>query len=440
MYILYAFLGEIVQQNYICMEKRAALIWFRNDLRLHDNEVFLEASSKSTFIIPVFCFDPRYYAKNQYDFLNTNVIRAAFQLETVKALKEKLQSLGSDLITFVGYPEDIIPRIAQKYEVDEVYHHREVAHRETTISEKVEEELWKSRINLKHIIGHTLYHKEDLPFPIRDIPNSFATFKKKIERESFVRNTADYPTNFMTAPHLEKTALPTLEELGYSPEEIVLVNNKLIEGGEDLGLETMQMILDDPRGSEHDYTLLSPFIALGSLSPIKLYHEIKKRENGKKSKRFDKIIDMLLWRDYFRFMLKKYPNVFFKEKGFKKEQIMSKNDQLLFDKWRFGETENEFVNQSMQLLQKTGYLPYFARIIVSSYLVQEYNINWLKGAYWFEQNIFDYSPATNYGNWSHIAGVGTSEKDNMPIDWQKLINTHYPKGIQVPEDYLGQIN
>lgn len=418
------------------MEKRAALIWFRNDLRLVDNEVFLEASSKSSFIIPVFCFDPRYYSKNQHNFQNTNAIRAAFQLETVKSLKEKLQSLGSDLLVYIGYPEEIIPRIAQKYQVDEVYHHREVAARETLISEKVEAELWKSRINLKHIIGHTLFHKEDLPFPIKDIPNSFSIFKKKVERESFVKSEGNIATNFLTPPHIEHTTLPSLEDLGYTASESKFVKNKFIKGGEDQALEIMHNILNDPLGTEHDYTLLSPYIALGALSPITLYHEIKKKENGKKDKRYEKIIDMLLWRDYFRFMLKKYPNVFFKEKGFKKEDLVSVNNDVLFDKWRFGKTENEFINNSMDLLEKTGYLPHHARVIVSAFLIQEYKINWLKGAYWFEENLLDYSPATNYGNWSHLAGVGTSEKENNPINWKKLITSYYPNGIQLPEEDL----
>jgi deoxyribodipyrimidine photo-lyase len=40
-----------------------------------------------------------------------------------------------------------------------------------------------------------LYHKEDLPFPIKDIPDSFATFRKKIERDSSVRQIAPAPTH-----------------------------------------------------------------------------------------------------------------------------------------------------------------------------------------------------------------------------------------------------
>lgn len=47
------------------MESKVTLIWFRNDLRFHDNEILFETVSKSPIIIPVYCFDPRYFSKNQ---------------------------------------------------------------------------------------------------------------------------------------------------------------------------------------------------------------------------------------------------------------------------------------------------------------------------------------------------------------------------------------
>ena len=166
------------------MDERTILVWFRNDLRIHDNEILLRAVERSHRIVPVYCFDPRHFARTKYGTRKTGVFRATFLLENVLALRQSLQQLGGNLIVAYGYPEELLPQIAEKYQVDEVYHHREVAYEETRISGLVEEALWKMQINLRHFIGHTLYHKEDLPFPIRDIPDAFAVFKKKTERES----------------------------------------------------------------------------------------------------------------------------------------------------------------------------------------------------------------------------------------------------------------
>jgi len=70
--------------------------------------------------------------------------------------------------------------------------------------------------------------------------------------------------------------------------------------------------------------------------------------------------------------------------------------------------------------------------------VHEYQVNWLKGASWFEEQLLDYSPATVYGQWSHVAGVGTSEKDNKALDWQKLIKTNFPNGLPKLDELLAK--
>lgn len=402
------------------MEKRVTLVWFRNDLRLHDNEILLEAVQKSSFIIPIYCFDPRYFQRDSFGNQKTGILRAAFQLENVRYLKQKFQSLGSDIMTYVGISEEVIPRIAQKYQVDEVYHHREIARRETTISDRVEAALWKSKINLKHFIGHTLYHKEDLPFPIKDIPDAFSVFKKKIERESSVRAAFPATEELNTPNVIELTELPTLLDLGYTQAEIDACKELPFVGGEEAALVVLDQVLTATNQDENNYMLLAPYIAVGSLSPLELYHSLKQAETASNKKYYDKIHDKLLWRDYYRFMLKKRSNVFFKIHGVGEHaySYVADEDQLLFNKWKQAETGVKEIDQLMEKLNDTGYISYKGRILLASYLIQEYQVNWLAGASWFEEKLIDYSPATNYGIWAHVAGVGTSKKENKAPSWK----------------------
>ncbi|GGH29574.1 deoxyribodipyrimidine photolyase [Sphingobacterium alkalisoli] len=384
------------------MSKRVILVWFRNDLRTHDNEVLHAAIDKADFVIPVYIFDPRYYQINKSGYANTGEIRSLYISNTVSSLKEKLQSLGGDLMTFEGLPEEIIPHLVQKYDVDEVYHHREVARTETSISEKVEEELWKIQRNLKHFIGHTLYHKEDLPFPIKDIPNSFNVFKKKIERESSVRSPLADIGSITIPPHLEKTELPRHEEtVSYTY-------------GEKAAIEQLNAIFSQPLVNEDLYIKLSPFLAIGSLSPVYTYHYISKQITPSNKKQVVKIIERLLWRDYYRFMLKKYPNKYFLS------QSSLNPDAIKIEKWRTGNTEYPTINVYMQELNNTGIISYVQREILALFFTYEYQQPWLEGAAWFEEKLIDYAPATNYGFWAHIAGEGTSEKDNKSMkEWEK---------------------
>src|SRR5476649_381648 len=196
------------------MGEKTILVWFRNDLRIHDNEILLEATRKADKVLPVYCFDPYYFKITASGNPKTGNFRAKFLIESVADLRKNLQKLGSELIVRIGNPAEILPQLAEQYQVNEVYHHREVAYEETNISEEVETALWKIRLNLKHFIGHTLYHKEDLPFPIKDIPDSFSIFKKKVERDSNVRPCVATPEIIHTPVIADAGELPTLLQLG----------------------------------------------------------------------------------------------------------------------------------------------------------------------------------------------------------------------------------
>src|SRR5690606_7067614 len=153
-------------------------------------------------------------------------------------LQKSLQKLGADLIIRLGRPEDVLPALVEKYQVDEVYHHREVASEETRVSADVENALWRLKINLKHFIGHTLYHKIDLPFPINSIPDIFSSFRKKVERDSSVRPCNEAP-EFVPVPEgMESGVIPGLEELGFEQNE--QPGELRFRGGETEALKRMQ--------------------------------------------------------------------------------------------------------------------------------------------------------------------------------------------------------
>lgn len=386
------------------MTKKVILVWFRNDLRTHDNEALLTAVEKADFVVPVYVFDQRYYEKNDSGFLNTGLLRQQYIYQSVRSLKEKIQSLGGDLLTYEGLPEEIIPTLVQKYDIDEVYHHREVAKRETDISEWVEEALWQQRKNLRHFIGHTLYHKEDFPFPIRDIPIDFNQFKKKIEKESVVRPALPDLNKIAIPPHLERTELPP------APGSELAVGS-----GENDAFQELEAILQADPIREDLYVRLSPYLAIGSLSPIATYHFLQERLEPSNKKNVEQILHGLLRRDYFRFMVKKYPAKYFiNESG--KTSEPSKLAQ-----WTEGKTGNAAINALMDKLNQTGNLSYAEREALGLYLIHEYDQNWLDGAAWFEQQLIDYAPTTNYGLWAHVAGQGSSKRQNKSkADWEKI--------------------
>ncbi|MEZ4981805.1 MAG: deoxyribodipyrimidine photo-lyase [Saprospiraceae bacterium] len=70
------------------MSPRKGILWFRNDLRLHDNEALLEALNHCEEIIPVYVFDTRLWnGKSSFGFPKMGDHRARFTIESVLDLK-----------------------------------------------------------------------------------------------------------------------------------------------------------------------------------------------------------------------------------------------------------------------------------------------------------------------------------------------------------------
>ncbi|MFC1223573.1 DASH family cryptochrome [Pedobacter sp. BG31] len=411
------------------------LVWFRNDLRLHDNEMLVEAIAKSDAILPVYILDHRSFGETRYGSLKTGNIRAQFILESVLGLRNALKQIGGNLLIAEGKPEDIIPQLVQEYEITEVYHHREVAREETHISTLVENALWKLRVNLKHFIGHTLYNKEDLPFPIKDIPDAFNQFKKKIERDSIIKPCFAAPDRINVAEVIDWGTLPSLEELNLLPQQKDLRADFEFKGGEAEGLAHLQKVILAMQQAATTKNLilaskLSAWLAIGSLSPRKVYWEIKKMESVPNTKAmFNHILLGLLWRDYFRFMFKKYGNTFFSPNGFGSQGLVDvANEQENFNKWRNAQTGFAVVDAVMTELNQTGFISNIARQTAALYLINNLEVSWVLGAAYFEEKLIDYNPASNWGNWANVAGVGNDQKSKSVFDLDKNIKNLDPKG------------
>jgi deoxyribodipyrimidine photo-lyase len=407
------------------MSEKVILVWFRNDLRIHDNEILLEAVRKADKVLPVYCFDPFYFQKNESGNPKTGALRTRFLIEAVADLRKNIQAIGGELIVRTGNPAEILPQLCEEYQVNEVYHHREVAHQETAISEQVEAALWKIRLNLKHFIGHTLYHKEDLPFPIKDIPDSFAVFKKKVERDSNVRPCIGIPEYISTPQITDAGEIPTLQQLGFDEPVDDLRASNTFKGGESAALLQLQVFFDaaDKATTGKNARMvspvdlssrLSPWIALGCLSLRRVYWEVVKHQQANNTQFANMLLLDLLWRDYFRFMFKKHGQKFIAVKADDITDIAANQDEL-FEGWKNGETGVPLVDAIIHELNATGYINNYSRQIVAGFLVNDLKVYWMKGAAYFEEKLIDYSPASNWGNWAFIAGVNDARESKYNI-------------------------
>ncbi len=411
---------------------QTALVWFKTDLRIEDNETLLKAVSKSEKVIPVYCFDESHFATTPYGFHKTGSFRTQFLLESLQNLDANLRALGSGLIVVKGKPEIEIPKLVQDYKVQKVFAKREVAFEEKQTEKKVQSELFKLRCELETFSTSTLYHAEDLPFSIKDIPDVFTNFRKKTEKESIIRKPFAAPKQ-INSPEILPVKLPTLESLGLTKVSIDSRAALHFKGGETEAIQRLHHYFYETQclssykdtrngmlGANYS-SKFSAWLALGCISPRYIYAEVKQYETkfGANDSTYWLIFE-LLWRDFFRFMFKKHQTKFFLFAGIKTDKVNSKSlNEKLLSQWIKGATSSDFVNANMIELQLTGFMSNRGRQNVASYFCNELNMDWRIGAAYFEQQLIDYDVCSNWGNWAYLAGVGNDPRGHRYFNVEK---------------------
>ena len=414
-----------------------ALVWFKTDLRIEDNETLLKAISQSEKIIPIYCFDEAHFETTPYGFKKTGPFRAQFLLESLQDLDVNLRKLGSGLRIVFGKPEIEIPKLVLEYKAQKVFSKREVAIEEIQTEKEVRSELFKLRCELETFSTSTLYHAEDLPFSIKDIPDVFTNFRKKTEKDSEIRNSFDAPSK-INSPEISPLELPTLEALGLTKTAIDSRAVLQFKGGEREAIQRLKHYFFETQylssyketrngmvGANYS-SKFSAWLALGCISPRFIYAEIKKYEKqfGANESTYWLVFE-LLWRDYFRFMFKKYQTKFFLYEGIKTEKVNSKSlNEKLLSQWINGTTPSDFINANMLELQQTGFMSNRGRQNVASYFCNEMNMDWRIGAAYFEEQLIDYDVCSNWGNWAYLAGVGNDPRGHRYFNIEKQANDY----------------
>ena len=414
------------------METKRSIVWFKSDLRISDNEALVKAVKESEEIIPVYIFDEADYLETAFGTKRTGSFRFQFLLESLTDLNEQLISIGSKLLVLKGDTATVLEELIKKYNVSKIYCKQEVAFEEKVRLAAVEEIAWKLLCTVETFSTSTLFHASDLPFPLKNIPEIFTDFRKKVEKESNVRKISETPKS-IKSPILPKFELPQATDFGLKTIEVDQRTAFPFKGGETQALkrlndylfethfiekykETRNGLIGEPYSSK-----LSAWLTMGCISPKTIYFEIKRYEKEVYSNESTYwLIFELLWRDYFRFMMKKHNQEFFLQFGIKGENSpLHPHQSVEFEKWKNGETGNRFIDANMLELKLTGFMSNRGRQNVASYLHHDLQSDWRYGAAYFEEQLIDYDVCSNWGNWAYLAGVGNDPRGNRKFDTEK---------------------
>lgn len=420
---------------------KTALVWFTTDLRLHDNETLTRAVAANDLVIPVYVLDDRLFGRTSFGTKKTGPFRFRFLMDALRDLHQSLVQAGSGLLLLQGRPETELPRLAAQYKAHAVYAKKQVADEELKLQEEVRIALYKQACSLELFSTSTLYLATDLPFSLRDIPDLFTSFRKKVEKECSVRPALKSPSE-INSPVLPAPVYPGPGDFGLEAVQADPRSAFPFQGGERAALQRLNdYVVESGLLSQYkitrnqmlgtDYSSkFSPWLAMGCLSPKTIWHAVRHYEaqHGENDSTYWLRME-LMWRDFFRFMMKKHHIAYFLRGGIQgNDSHVAGFDETLFEKWKTGHTGLPLVDACMQELRLTGFMSNRGRQNVASYLVNDLKVDWRYGAAHFEEMLVDYDVCSNWGNWAYIAGVGNDARRDRYFNIDKQQKTYDPDG------------
>lgn len=456
---------------------KKAIIWFKNDLRLGDNESLVKAVENQYEIICIYCLDPRLFEFTEYGFRKMGVNRYIFLKQCLEDLRENLKKIGGELLVIVGEPEHEIPKLVTQYQIEAIFAEQEYATEEINMIGKLVANL-PQNFNFQWSWGKTLYHLDDIPFTIEQIPLTSKAFRINTTKNTEVRKTFAIPENISFINFNLSEDAPNLQQVGFSEEELKN-QSPFMEGGETKALERLNYYLYETqlltnykwtrnKSLGKDFSSkFSAYLSLGCISPRTIHEQVKNYEQTiKKNISTWWLVFEIVWRDYFTFKLMRFQNKVYHTSGIKDKPTTFENNEIWFQKWCSGTTGIPFVDANMRQLNQTGFMSNRGRVNCSSFLIHDYRIDWTWGAAYFESRLIDYDVASNWLNWHTQAfEIWYTNPVNQPlkykeqqfisewipelkhlndqeilIPWESMEVNDYPKPVEIPSKWTRAIN
>ncbi|WP_201607021.1 cryptochrome/photolyase family protein [Psychrobacter okhotskensis] len=193
--------------------------------------------------------------------------------------------------------------------------------------------------------------------------------------------------------------------------------------------------------SLHATSQLSAYLTIGVISPRLCYLQAAKAQeqlhgSDGDNEDINRWISELAWRDFYRHVLDYKPELI-QHQAYKNETDIKINwsyNEDDFDAWCTGRTGVPLVDAAMRCLNATGFMHNRLRMVTAMFLTKDLLIDWRLGELYFMQQLIDGDFASNNGGWQWSASTGT---DSAP--YFRIMNpfsqakTHDPDGEFIKE-------
>lgn len=386
------------------MNKVVNIVWFRQDLRLHDNPA-LHAAIQQGDVLAIYILDD----KNAGDF----AMGAASRWWLHHSLQALDQSLQGKLNIYEGNAQTIITELTQRFNVTSVHWNRCYEpwriHRDTAIKKQLNE----IGVLIKSHLGSLLHepwtvHKKDgthyqvftpyyktwsaLPEPTAPLPSPSPSAS-----DAFVidKNSLKL-TNLKLLPTIAwDTGITATWQPGENQAQVQL-QHFLANG-----INNYKEGRDFP--AKNSVSGLSPYLHFGEISPKQICYALKNLPENENTEHFKR---ELCWREFSYYLLFHLPHLPTQNLRPAFDDFPWQQNRELLKKWQQGKTGYPIVDAGMRELWNTGYMHNRVRMICASFLVKNLLIDWRYGADWFWDCLLDADLANNSASWQWVAGCG----------------------------------
>ena len=373
------------------------IVWFRKDLRLHDQPALWEATQQG-MVIPVF-------------------IRSKEEIESQTSdaslwwLHHSLLSFQKNrfpLIIRVGNTENVLQELINETDADAVFFNEDPNPSIQADDHEIMIPLKAQNIEIRQFNGHNLFSPNDVLNQKQEPYKVFTSFwKRSMQAQAHLPVPAPHSLTLYTSP-IKSLEVDELNLLSFVPWHDKLLSHW--DPGEMGALNKWEQFLH--RGIsdyekkrdfpfEEGTSMLSPYLASGDISIRSIYHTLKDLDNPASS-----FTRQLIWKEFAQHQLIHFPSFPSKPLRANFEKFPWINDDEGFTRWTKGQTGYPLVDAGMRELWETGCMHNRVRMVAASFLVKHLLIDWRKGSDWFKQTLVDFDLANNAMGWQWITGSG----------------------------------
>jgi deoxyribodipyrimidine photo-lyase len=398
------------------------LMWFRRDLRVHDNAALHHALRACRQVHCVFVFD-----RAILDALPHADRRVEFIRDALVELDEQLRRLagraGAGLIVRHAAAADEIPRLAHQLTAQVVLanHDHEPAALERDA--KVRGALGELGVSLHTYKDHVIFECNEVRTIAGQPYSVFTPYKKAWLAKLGDKDLAPHDTTagagaLADRPPTLRGGVPTLQEIGFTVTNLHELRMPHGARGASLLLEDFLERIDR-YGEARDHpaikgpSYLGVHLRFGTMSIREAVRRAHVRAQAG-SHGAQVWLGELVWREFFAQVLANFPHVSDaqgRSHSFRPAYDAirwegGKRGERLFAAWCEGRTGYPLVDAAMAQLNQTGYMHNRLRMVAASFLCKDLGVDWRRGERYFAEKLNDYELASNNGGWQWVASSG----------------------------------